>query len=198
MSIIVVSCGSSRYLSSKNIASQASVRINLKDGNYHEGIIVTADSLNLIYVDAHTHDKEIIPFKNIKNIEKINRYFDFYGNPMPLQEIKKYKSHKNTLLYGSAGLFLGAAVGTGIGIGLYALDQPLLANVSIVTFGALGAYYFGKKGNGVDTEEAAFVARKKRYENYKALQAEKQRLEALKRKKQELIKELRQRKKTTK
>ncbi|MHB2155775.1 hypothetical protein ACX8XN_15445 [Calditrichota bacterium GD2] len=190
----MLACSGKRYVSLTDPESQASVRINLKDGTYREGIIVTGDSVNLIYVDARTHKKSLIKFDDIKYIVKISKYFDFEGNPIPIHEIKQHKSPKNTILYGMAGLFLGGAVGTGVGIGLYSMDQPLLANVSILVFGGLGAYYFGNKGYYKDIEEAAFAARKARYEEYKAIRAEKRRLEELKRKKEELLKKLKQKK----
>jgi len=192
----IISCSSQRYVSMTDPESQASVRINLKDGSYREGIIVTGDSLNLVYVDSRTHNKSVIKFDDIKNIVKISRYFDFEGNPIPVHEIKKYKSPKNTILYGTAGLFLGSAVGTGVGIILYSQDQPLLANASILLFGGVGAYYFGNKGYYKDIEDAAFAARKARYEEYKAIRAEKRKLEELKKKKEELLKKLKQQKKT--
>ena len=194
----IMACSTQRYVSLTDPESQASVRINLKDGSFREGIIVTGDSANLIYVDAKTHNKSVVKFRDIKNIVKISRYFDFEGNPIPVHEIKKYKSPKNTILYGGAGLFLGAAVGTGVGIVLYSQDQPLLANVSILLFGGLGAYYFGQKGYYKDIEEAAFAARKARYEEYKAIRAEKRRLEELKKKKEELLRKLKQKEKQTK
>ncbi len=192
--ISLVACSGTRYVSMENPESQASVRINLKDGSHREGIIVTGDSTKLIYVDATTHEKSSIKFDDIRSIEKISRYFDFEGNPIPIAEIKKNKSPKNMLLYGGAGLLLGAAVGTGVGIGLYAADQPLLANASILLFGGLGAYYFGKKGLVQDYDEAAFKARQKRYEEYKAIRAEKRRLEELEKKKAELLKKLEEKK----
>ncbi len=193
-----IGCSSQRLVSVKNPESQASVRINLNDGSFREGIIVTADSLNLIYIDAKTHDKNSIKLNNIKTIVKLDRYFDFEANPIPQDELNQYKSPKNTLLYGSAGLFLGAAVGTGVGIVLYAQDQPLLANASILLFGGLGAYYFGQKGHDKDLDEAAFAARKARYEKFKAIQAEKRKLEELKKQKEQLLKKLKQQKKETK
>ncbi len=192
--LFLVHCSSSRYVSPTNPESQASVEIQLTDGSTRQGIIVTADSVNLIYIDAQSHDKSTVKLDQIKTIQKIDTYFDFEANPMPLSEVKEHKSPKNTLLYGAAGLFLGAAVGTGVGIVLYAQDQPLLANISILVFGGLGAYYFGNKGYQKDMDEAAFAARKARYEKFKAVQAEKQKLLELKKKKEELLKKLKEKK----
>ncbi len=194
MLLVFFGCSSTRYISFDNPESQASVRINLKDGSFREGIIVTGDSTQLIYVDSKTHERTAIKFAQIRSIQKISKYFDFEGHAIPISEIKEYKGMKNTLLYGGAGLFLGAAVGTGVGIGLYAADQPLLANLSILVFGGLGAYYFGSKGAVEDYEVAAFKARKARYEEYKKLRAEKRKLEELKRKKAELLKKLEEKK----
>ncbi len=192
------SCSGARYMSTKNPISQASVRLNLKDGTHREGIIVTGDSTDLVYVDAGTHQKTTLKLKDIESIERISKYFDFEGNPIPVDEIKANKTPKNMLLYGGAGLVLGAAVGTGVGIGLYAADQPLLANVSILVFGGLGAWYFGKKGVQKDYDDAAFKARQIRYQEYKEIRAEKRRLEELKRKKAELLKKLQEKKRKEK
>ncbi len=191
-------CSGSRYIAGKNPESQTSVRLNMTDGTHREGIIITGDSTNLVYVDAGTHEKTTVKLKDIESIERISKYFDFEGNPIPIDEIKANKSVKNTLLYGAAGLTLGAAVGTGIGIGLYAANQPLLANASILIFGGLGAYYFGKKGVQKDYDDAAFKARQKRYQEYKELRAEKRRLEELRRKKAELLKKLQEKKRKEK
>ncbi len=195
LAVTLFNCSGSRYMSAKSPESQASVRLNLTDGTHREGIIITGDSTNLVYVDAGTHEKTTLKLKDIESIERISKYFDFEGNPIPIEEIKANKNLKNTLLYGGAGLALGAAVGTGVGIGLYAADQPLMANASIVLFSGLGAWYFGRKGVQKDYEEAAFKARQKRYQEYKELRAEKRRLEELRRKKAELLKKLQEKKK---
>lgn len=196
--ITLFNCSGTRYISAKNPESEASVRLNMTDGTYHEGIIITGDSTHLVYVDAETHEKTTLKLKDIESIERISKYFDFEGNPIPINEIKANKNLKNTLLYGGAGLALGAAVGTGVGIGLYAANQPLLANASILVFGGLGAYYFGKKGVRKDYDDAAFKARQKRYQEYKELRAEKRRLEELRKKKAELLKKLQEKKRKEK
>ncbi len=196
--VSLVSCAGTRYVSMTNPESQASVRINLKNGMHREGIIITGDSTSLVYVDASTHQKSSIKFNKIRSIERISKYFDFDGNPIPISEIKENKNSKNTLLYGGAGLLLGAAVGSGVGIALYAANQPLLANGSILLFGGLGAYYFGKKGSRQDYENGANRARQKRYQEYKAIRAEKRRLQELEKKKAELLKKLQEKKKKEK
>lgn len=186
--LLVSGCGSSRAVSKSNPVSQASVRIQLKDGTNREGIIVKGDTTKLVYVDSKSHHAENIYFADIKFIQKLSSYFDFDGNEIPIAEIKSYKYPKKMLLYGSAGLIIGATVGTGVGIGLYAMDQPLAANVSILIFGALGAWYFGDRGNIEDEEDAAFTARKDRYDKDKAIRVEQRKLDELKQEKERLLK----------
>lgn len=192
------SCSGSKFIDPGNAETEASVRIDLKNGQKKEGIIVQGDSKKLVYVDSETHKRENILFRDIKSIQKISKYFDFAGNHIPEPEILSYKKSTKAWLYGAGGLVLGVAVGTGIGIGLYAADQPLLANASILAFGGLGAWWFSKKGHKVDYEEAAFTARKERYIKTKEVRAEKRRLEELKEEKQRLLKELEKKKKKTK
>ncbi|MBD3223535.1 MAG: hypothetical protein GF313_02325 [Caldithrix sp.] len=186
----LMSCSSNKFISPDNPESQESVRIALQDGTQREGIIINGDSEQLYYVDSETHQKEAIKFNNVKWIKKISTVYDFNGNAIPVPEIKSYKNPKNMLLYGSGGLILGATIGTAAGIGLYAADQPLMGNVSILLFGGLGAWFFGQKGAAEDWDEAAFKARKARYQNSKLIENEKQKIEELKKQKQELLEKI--------
>lgn len=188
-------CISLRSVSPEKPESQASVRIGLRDGSYREGIIFKGDSLNLHYIDAASHNKQSILINSIKQIKKLEKFYDFSANEIPQSEISQYKSHKHTWLYGSAGFLLGAAVGIGVGIGFYAADQPLAANASILVFGALGAWYFADKGNFVDSEDAAFTARKHLYEKEEAIMSEKEKIRQLQQEKNRVLKEIEDKKK---
>jgi hypothetical protein len=193
--ILATGCVSSRSVSPKNPEPQASVRIDLRDGSYREGIIFKGDSLNLYYVDARKHEQQSLALKSIKQIRKLDIFYDFSAHAIPEAEIGRVKSHKNAWLYGGAGFAMGAVVGIGVGIGLYAADQPLAANASILVFGALGAWYFAEKGDFEDTEDAAFIARKNMYKNEGAIQSEKEKLEQLKSEKARLLEEIENKKK---
>lgn len=194
----LLSCSGSKMISKDKPESEASVRINLKDGTNRTGIIIKGNSKELEYYDAKNHERENIRFADIKSIERLSTELDYKGKPIPAHEIKKYKTMKNTLLYSGGGLVLGAAVGTAVGIGLYAADQPLLGNVSILVFGGLSAYLFGKKGYRSDYKEAVHAARKARYDDMKAIELEKKKIEALKKEKERLLKQIEKKKKEKK
>jgi len=192
---LMTGCISLRSVSPEKPESQASVRIDLKGGSSREGIIFKGDSLNLHYIDAASHKQNSILITSIKEIRKLDKFFDFSGNVIPASEISRYKSHKHSWLYGSAGFLLGATVGIGVGIGFYAADQPIAANASILVFGALGAWYFADKGNFVDTEDAAFTARKTMYDKDVAIKHEKEKIEQLQQEKNRILKEIENKKK---
>ncbi len=183
-------CSGSKMISKDKPESDASVRINLKDGSSRTGIIIQGNSKGLEYYDAKNRERETIQFADIRSIERLSTELDYEGKPIPRHEIKKYKTMKNTLLYSGGGLVLGAAVGTAVGIGLYAADQPLLGNVSILVFGGLGAYLFGKNGYHSDYKEAVHAARKERYDDKKAIELEKKKIEALKKEKERLLEKI--------
>ncbi len=193
----LLSCAGQRSVSKENPESQTSVRMQLTDGSQREGIIVTAKDKKLIYVDAQSHEKETIALDKIQSITKTERVFDFDGEIIPPAEIESYKGNKNKLLYAGGGLVLGAAAGTALGIGLYAADQPMLGNVSILVFAGLGAWIFGKQGAAEDYEEAAFKARKARFQKDReeAVREEKQRLKKMEEEKQRLLEEIEKEKK---
>ncbi|HED11118.1 MAG TPA: hypothetical protein ENJ10_10555 [Caldithrix abyssi] len=194
------SCVGKRELIADNPYSQASVVIHLKDGTKKQGIVLKKQDNNLVYVDAASHNKETIPFSQIKTLTESAEIYDFEGYPIPSNEIAAQKGMNNTLLYGGAGFVLGAAAGAGVGVGLVASDVELNPLISIGVFGIGSAVYFGLKGNEVDYEDASFDVRKNRYQKSKAkrdkaIEEAKRKLEEQERKKQELLKKIEEKKK---
>ena len=171
--------------------SQASVRINLANGTYQEGIIVTGDKNKLIYVNAESHRVDTLDNFNITSIVESEYNYDFYGNVIPRTEINKYKGYKNTFLYGAGGLVLGTAVGFGAFVAILAADsnQVTAANLVMAGFGIAGAAVFGMMGHSSDVDKAIEKARKARYKDEQIqMIEEKKKLEELKKQKEQLKK----------
>lgn len=166
----IISCSGNRSLSTEAPYSQASVVIHLKDGGQKKGIVLKRDKEKLIYVDTDTHNRASLDYKNIKSLSSATEIYDFEANPIPSYEISNKKGliGKNTLLYGSGGLVLGAAVGAGTGIAMIAGGVDIDPRITIAVFGLSGAIYFGMIGDEVDYENASFEVRKDRYKISKA------------------------------
>ncbi len=197
INVILFSCSS--QLSTKNPASQSSVVIYIKDGSQKKGIVLKRDGNNLIYIDSKSHAKESIAYENIVKLTEANEIYDFEGRPISESTISDQQGLNKTLLYGSGGLILGAAAGAGLGIALVGggLDLPPL--VSIAALGIAGAWVFGSMGYDNDFDEAVFDVRQQRYKISKAkrdkeINAEKKKLEAQQREKEELLKKIEKKK----
>lgn len=196
---ILSSCSGTKALSTENPESQASVIINLKNGSKKSGIVLKREGDDLVYIDAQSHSKEKIAYKEIKNLEKSAVYYDFEGYEMPNYAIKEKQGMSSTLLYGGGGLLLGAAVGTGVGIGLLSADVDVPPIASIAAFGVAGAIYFGYSGAEKDYENAIFELRKERYKASKAkrdkeIEKAKKELKEQKARKKELLDKIKDKK----
>ena len=194
--IILFSC--SAQLSTQNPTSQSSVVIYLKDGSQKKGIVLKKEDNNLIYIDAQSHAKESIGYENIVKLAKANEIYDFEGYAIPESTISDKQGMSKTLLYGSGGLILGAAVGAGVGIALVS-QVDVHPGISIAVFGLAGAWVFGSMGYDSDFEDAVFDLRQQRYQvsktkRDKEIDEEKKKLEAQKKEKEELLKKIEQKK----
>lgn len=188
---ILMQCGGRKMINMEQPPSQTSVRINLANGTYQEGIIVTGDEKKLVYVDAESHRVDTLDNFNITSIVESEYDYDFYGNVIPKSEINQYKGYKNTFLYGAGGLVLGTAVGFGAFVAILAADsnQVTAANLVMAGFGIAGAAVFGMMGYSNDVDTAVEKARKARYkEEQKQMVEEKKKLEELKKQKEALQK----------
>ncbi|MBN1408133.1 MAG: hypothetical protein JW956_10095 [Calditrichaceae bacterium] len=195
LSLIIVfallQCSGRKTINMEEPPSQTSVRINLANGTYQEGIIVTGDEKKLVYVNAESHRVDTLDSFNITSIVESEYDYDFYGNVIPKSEINQHKSYKNTFLYGAGGLVLGTAVGFGAFVAVLAADsnQVAAANLVMAGFGIAGAAVFGMMGHSSDVENAVEKAREARYkEEQKQMIEEKKKLEELKKQKDELKK----------
>jgi hypothetical protein len=188
---LLMQCSSRKTINMEQPPSQTSVRINLANGTYQEGIIVTGDNNKLIYVNAESHRVDTLDNFNITSIVESEYDYDFYGNVIPKSEINEYKSYKNTFLYGAGGLVLGTAVGFGAFVAILAADsnQVTAANLVMAGFGIAGAAVFGMMGHSSDVDAAVDKARNARYkEEQKQMVDEKKKLEELKKQKEALKK----------
>jgi len=185
MILFLSACAGSKVVSIVKPEVQASVRIQMKNGATHHGIIFKGDGKHLIYVDAQAHNLDTLRVADISGIRKINTYYDYQADVIPLSEIKHLRKWKRTLLYGGSGLFLGAAAGTGLSIALFsASGNAPAAWLTIAALGGTGAYLFGSKGYQADFDDAVFAARKERAKRMELEQ--KQKLEELKKEKARL------------
>jgi len=190
IAFLSAACSSRPSLSTKNPYPEASVKIILNDNSEKFGIVIKATETELDYVDAQTKSRQTIPYANIKKLKNSPVMFDYAAKPIPLSEIKKARSSQKTFLYGAAGLVLGGALGIGAGIALFANDQQTAANAVIPVFALAGAWFFGAKGYAADFEAGAHKVRLQRAalekqaqdEAVQQLEAEKKRLEDLKKK----------------
>jgi len=181
-------CSSSRFVSPQKAETQSSVKLTMKDGSQREGIVFKGNKEQLLFVNVATHKMDSVKYSLIRSVVHLNKYFDFAGFEMPNAEISNHQGVTKTLLYGTGGLILGAAAGTGAAIALFkpkSGSDPGNSNAAIATIvgaGALGAAIFGWKGRRADFETAVFTARKARYAKVHAeLEKKKQELEKLKR-----------------
>ena len=187
----LVQCSGTKTINMNQPPSQTSVRINLANGTYQEGIIVNGDKDKLIYVNAETHQVDTLDNFNIISVVESEYDYDFYGNIIPKSEINEYKNYKNTFLYGAGGLVLGTAVGFGAFVAILAADsnQVTAANLVMAGFGIAGAAVFGMMGYSSDFDAAVDKARNARYEEeQKQMIEEKKKLEELKKQKEQLLK----------
>ena len=187
--VLLNSCGASRSISKKNVESQSSVLISLKNGLKKKGIIFKGDESRLIYIDADKKSGQLdtILVKDIASVHRAEQYFDFQGNVIPKEEISSYAGMTRTLLYGGAGLILGAAAGTGLALAVFSPKKEGergnsgAAIASIAGCGVAGCWLFGRMGAAADFDDALFEVREARGKQVsrrlKELQKQKEELE---------------------
>ncbi len=185
------SCSSSRIVSAREIEPQASVKLTFKDGSVKRGIVFKGNKEQLLFMNAATHKTDTVFYDDVRSVERLNTYYDFFGYTMPQAEIESHKGITKTLLYGGGGTVLGAAVGAGLAIALFKpknegdAGNSSAAIATILAGSALGAAVFGLQGNKADFKDAVFTARKARYAKAHAeLEKKKKELEELKRRQQ--------------
>jgi len=170
VSLLLLNCSASKFISKQNPESQASVIINLKNGAQKKGIIFKGDSKELIYIDAEKQSgtPDTLSVGEISLIRRAANYYDFQGKTIPLKEIRARQKRSRTFLYGAAGFVLGSAVGTGVSLVLFSpkkegdTGNSGAAIATIAGLGVAGGWLFGSMGASADFDDAVFAARKVR------------------------------------
>lgn len=190
VAFLLFNCGSSRFIAPNKVPAQSSVAMTLKDGTVKKGIIFKEFDKQLLFVNAKTHKTDTVAIADIKQVERLNVYYDFNAEEMSAAEIRSNKSYKKTLLYAGGGMILGAAAGTGVAIALFRPKEEGDSGNSGAAIGtiagmsALGAGVFGWMGAKSDYEDAAFKTRKLHYQKEKEeMDRKKAELEQLKKSK---------------
>lgn len=183
------SCSVGKTIPKRNVESQSSVVISMKSGLQKRGIIFKGDESQLIYIDAdkRTGRLDTIQVRDIVSVHRAEQYFDFQGNSISEEEIKSYAGMKRTLLYGGAGLALGAAAGTGLALAIFSPKKEGdrgnsgAAIASIAGLAITGSWFFGRMGAAADFDDALFKVREARgkqvSQRLKELQKQKAELE---------------------
>jgi hypothetical protein len=204
ISYTIMGCSAQKSLTTESPYSQASVVVHLKNGEKVQGIVLKREGNNLVYIDAKSHKKETIEYEYIKKLTRADVVYDFEAHAIPNYVIDEEKKSSKKLLYGSGGFILGAAVGTGVAIGLISGssgDVSSAVTISSIAVGAIGgAWFFGARGSESDYQDAIFEVRKQRYKVSKSdrdreIAEEKRKLDAQQKKKEEMLKKIKKKKK---
>ena len=161
----IFSCSSSRFVDMEEPPAGESVKINLVNGTFKQGVILKKDGTTLKYVDSETAKPEDLEISAVQSIERISAVLDLTGKPISESEISAAKGSGKTWGYGIGGFLAGGLIGFGAGA-LYSAvsDQSIALIYPIVGFGAAGAIFLGIKGSDAEREKAIDNIRKKRYE----------------------------------
>jgi hypothetical protein len=158
----IIACSGQGKLIKDTPEQGQSLVIYTKDGKIHEGLFIKKDDERLIFIDKDSHKAETIENSDISKVIESKRYYDFEGNEITDSNISSERGYSRTAGYGVGGLFLGAAVGFGVGIILQKQEiaAPL---VPMVALGLGGAYFFADMGYKSDTEVAIKTVRDRRF-----------------------------------
>lgn len=189
------SCSNSKLLKPNDPQPQASVQIDLKNGQSRQGIIFYGNDQQVVFFNTADRKKDSVATGEIAAIRRLGHELDFEGETIPEQEISEHSKWTNTLLYGGAGLVLGSAAGTGLSIALFARQgDATSARITIAALAAVGAGFFGHMGKQADRQNGVIAARDARLQKLKELVEEKKRLLELEKKKAELLKKIKEKK----
>jgi hypothetical protein len=192
-------CSGHRAVSKENPEAGASAKIVMLNGKIHEGLLLVVEGDTLKYIDAKSHQPEVILLSTVKEIKPSDFIYDLEGNTITDADIRAAKSSQKTITYAAGGTVLGAAVGLGIGLFLANnYDVPTL--YPIAAMGITGGILFGLKGNATAYEDAIETVREERYQAMQIkmrqdLEEQRKRLEEERDREEQKLKELKEKQK---
>jgi hypothetical protein len=191
-------CSGSRTINPEKPELGESVQIQLKDGKELEGVLIAKEDSLLKYVDASTHSLESVLIRKISSLQYSTREYDLEGNVITEQQIKDAKGAGKTVGYSFAGVALGAAAGFGVGV-LIASQSDVPIGYSMAALGVAGGITMGMIGSRNDREDAIEKIRQDRLataheELREQLLKEQKLLDEEKKRKEQMMKELDQKK----
>ncbi len=192
--LLLGGCSSSPYLAVKETDPGRSVKIYFDDGSVDEVLVLRNTGKELTYVSASTHEEKTVSTKRVRKIVKIEKNFDYFGNPISQAEISKYKSNKYTWTYAIGGAVVGAAAGIAISYPFWVSGIDFIPPYFVggVT-GVASSIWFALKGQKKDQEmalEEIRYIRKKEREMEEQLEKEKERLKKIEEEKRKLKEQL--------
>ncbi|HQU71200.1 MAG TPA: hypothetical protein PKV71_02515 [Calditrichia bacterium] len=199
LALLLNGCAGTPVIRTDAIEKNQSVKIYTTENRVLEGLITEKTVEGLTIVNAGDHQSYQVALDNIRRIEKSRTLYDYTANPVSPAEVEKYKGNKNTLGYATGGAIFGGLAGILVGLPIWlAADNPPPLFVGGAT-AVVGSIYMARKGIQRDREVALDRVRYIRLQQTleREKNAENQRLEELKRQKEELESRLKQKKKET-
>ncbi len=191
-------CTTSKVILRPEVKQDQSVKIFTRANQVLEGIVIQVDEEQLTLISTANSQKETVPFKEIRRIERSDKVFDYNARPISKAEIEKFKGSRNTLGYAAGGAAIGGLAGLAIGLPIW-LSQDNPPPLFAAGIGAvLGSIYFGVKGMRRDEDIAIQKVRyfrRRETDLVKEKQKEEQRLKEIELEKQRLKEELEKKKK---
>ncbi len=187
-------CSSSPYLAVKDTDPGRSVKLYFADGSVDEVLVLRNTGKELTYVSSTTHQEKTVPAKQVRKIVKIEKNFDYSGNPISKAEVSKYKSNKYTWSYAIGGGVVGAAAGIAVAYPFWVSGVDFIPPYFVggVT-GVASSIWFALKGQKKDQQlalEKIRYVRKKEREMEEQLKKEKERLKKIEEEKRKLKEQL--------
>lgn len=187
--VALTGCTGARFIAPEAIETDAAVKVYTLDRQTVDGIVIKRDIDTITLVAESDHMPREILLDSIRRVERLDKVYDYDANLISGAEIEKYKENRNTWGYAIGGSVIGALGGLAVGYPVWlAADDPpplFVAGVGAV----IGSIYWGRKGIQKDREIAISQVRYLRIREAQ-LKAEQEELNELERKKQELLRQI--------
>ncbi len=197
IAVILSNCAGSRYLETADIESEQSLKLYLRNGDIHEGIIVRKDNNEVTMINAADSKSQTISMAEIRRVERSREIYDYAAVPISNAEIERNKGNKNTWVYAAGGAAIGGLVGLAVGYPIWvANDNPPPLFVGGVT-AVVSSIVFATKGIKRDKHDAIQRVRYLHSQNdlLNEKETQEKRLKALEEEKARLKKQLEEKKK---